>query len=346
VKEKFNWEPTPSWVSKWAKKKKLSSHMTQKRPEKRNREELQEEIESFRVLVNNDTLEMQKNRKARPRFWHMDESGVYDDHHVQKSYSPIGTTPFITTTDSHNRDTIVVAIANDGQKLKRIMIIQHRRKSYSSKTNTITGEKISILKDKGKQGMVVEDFRTWVKEFFLSNPSVNQGDTLVLDNLSAHSDPAALGYLREKGENTRRKTNEKKNKKKEKTIETYVPLFPMLGINVLFFPKGGAPDLSMCDNSFFKHFKSDLAKKKWQTKEEKHKAIEEVWEEFKPFRIQGYWRKCGYEERKGPTKQRLRESKTLEEEEHEVESSLHTTKKSLVIRQPTLAELFSREKRK
>jgi hypothetical protein len=77
------------------------------------------------------------------------------------------------------------------------MIIQHRRKSYTTKTNTITGTKTSILKDKGKQGMVAEDFRTWVKEFFLSDPSVSQGDTLVLDNLSAHSDPVALGYLRE-----------------------------------------------------------------------------------------------------------------------------------------------------
>jgi hypothetical protein len=37
----------------------------------------------------------------------------------------------------------------------------------------------------------------------------------------------------------------------------------------------------MCDNSF-KHFKSDLAKKKWSSKEEKHKAIEKVWEEFLP----------------------------------------------------------------
>jgi len=99
----------------------------------------------------------------------------------------------------------------------------------------------------------------------------------------------------------------------------------------------------MCDNSFFKHFKSDLAKKKWNLKEEKHKAIEKVWEEFLPHRIQGYWRKCGYEDRKGPTKRRTR---ALEEEEQETEASLQPTKRSLVVRQPTLAELFSREKRK
>jgi hypothetical protein len=57
--------------------------------------------------------------------------------------------------------------------------------------------------------------------------------------------------------------------------------FSFAGINVLFFLKGGAHNLSMCDNSF-KHFKSDLAKKKWSSKEEKHKAIEKVWEEFLP----------------------------------------------------------------
>jgi hypothetical protein len=93
--------------------------MTQKWPEKRNWEELEDEIKSFRVQVNNDTAEMRRSWQRRTRIWHMDESGVYDDHHVSKSYSPVGTTPFILTMDSHNRDTIVVAIANDGQKLER-----------------------------------------------------------------------------------------------------------------------------------------------------------------------------------------------------------------------------------
>ena len=93
--------------------------MTQKWPEKRNWEELEDEIKSFRVQVNNDTAEMRRSQQRRTRIWHMDESGVYDDYHVSKSYSPVGTTPFILTMDSHNRDTIVVAIANDGQKLER-----------------------------------------------------------------------------------------------------------------------------------------------------------------------------------------------------------------------------------
>ena len=122
-----------------------------------------------------------------------------DDHHVSRSYSQVGTTPYIATPDSRVRDTVVVAIANDGQKLKKILIIEHKRRTYSKRKNKVTGETITTVKDKGKQGLHVEDYRQWIKNYFLTDSNVSPGDTLVVDNLTAHNDAVALSYLREKG---------------------------------------------------------------------------------------------------------------------------------------------------
>jgi len=243
----------------------IGSHHTQKRPAKRNRDTIEQEITDFRAAVNNETEEQIKHKKRRTRHWHADEAAIFDDNVVDKSYTEVGVTPSISTdANSHKRDTIVVACADDGTKLRNVYYMQHKPKKYSTKLkNKITGEKTQTLVDKGISGMTTTLWRHWVQNVFTQDPNVNSGDSLDVDHLSSHSDPIATQSLLDKG------------------------------VSLKLFPKGSAPSLSMCDNSLFKDFKVDF-KKKWTGTGNKQEIVEKVWEEFPSSRIVGYWKKCGY----------------------------------------------------
>jgi len=53
--DNFDWELKRAWVSKYAKRNRLGSHLTQKRPAKRDRESSAIEIEDFRHEINDET---------------------------------------------------------------------------------------------------------------------------------------------------------------------------------------------------------------------------------------------------------------------------------------------------
>jgi len=197
----FQWTPSPSWVSKFCRKRKIRSHLTQKRPAKRNRDSIAIELKEFRKKINDQTNEEKRRKKGYSQVWHADESGVWDDGIPSSSYSLIGTTPQINTPDSHRRDTIIACISNTGLKLDKIKIIEHKTKKYSRRKNKITGEWMNELVDKGISGLNLPLWRDWIKNDFLIDPKVSLGDTLVVDQLAAHKDIEICQLLRDKGLN-------------------------------------------------------------------------------------------------------------------------------------------------
>lgn len=196
----------------------------------------------------------------------MDESAIFDDSIIQRSYSPIGETPNLLTENNHNRDTIVLCCSDDGVKLP-IFFIHHEKRKIKEITIEKTGEKKKIMEKKAVSGMNSELWKKWIA-FFLESEIPGKGDILICDRLRVHESQDMINLLSKSG------------------------------IELRLLPVGSAPELSICDNSLFKDFKLDYSKKlngKGSiTREEKKKIIDEVWDEFPIQRIFGYWRKCGY----------------------------------------------------
>ena len=91
--DNFEWKPQRPWVSKWAKKHRVSSKLTQKKPAKRNRDSSLAEINDFRREINDQTALLKRGKRHVPCVWTVDEFGVHDDEIRRRGYSPIGTTP-------------------------------------------------------------------------------------------------------------------------------------------------------------------------------------------------------------------------------------------------------------
>jgi len=85
--DNFSWNPKRPWVSKFARRNKMASHMTQKKPAKRNRETSEVEIEDFRRNVNDETARLKRAKKHLPRIWTVDEFGIWDDDIRKRGYS-------------------------------------------------------------------------------------------------------------------------------------------------------------------------------------------------------------------------------------------------------------------
>jgi hypothetical protein len=272
--ENFQYFPSQSWVSKFCKKNRMASHKTQKRPSKRDRSSYEQEISEFRAKL--DSIRLKRKRGV---VWTMDEAGIYDDAIVQRSYSPIRTTPQIRTSNSHGRDTIIATVSENGKKLP-LYYVQHRRKKYMTKKNPLTKEKYKIIVDKGISGLTNEIMHNWINDF-LAQPLIHpREDILLFDQHRSHLNQKNLKKLLD------------------------------AGLEVLPFPKGAAAELSQCDNSLFRDFKRDFATA-WCAnkfkKEKKKETVMDVWEKFPEDRILGYWRKCGYPIK--PTRRRRTEEK-------------------------------------
>jgi hypothetical protein len=178
MKEKFDWNPShpASWISTFCKKHGISSHKTQKRPAKRNRQMYEEEIIKYREQV-----EEERVHRKHGKVWHMDEAGIYNDATRERSYSPIGTTPQVNTPNDHGRDTIIAAVCENGEKIP-LTFIHHKKKRYETHTNQITGERYKVLVDKGISGLNNQLMEDWVDDF-LSQPQLNaKKDILCYDN--------------------------------------------------------------------------------------------------------------------------------------------------------------------
>jgi hypothetical protein len=266
MKKEFDWIPadSSSWVSRFCNKNGLRSHRTQKRPAKRNRDEYESEVINYR-----QKLEEERSKRKRGKVWHMDEAGLYNDATRERSYSPNGTTPQISTPNDHGRDTIIATVCENGEKLP-LFYIHHKKKVISTRANQITGEKYRVVIDKGISGLNNEIMDKWVTKF-LTEPQVNlKDDILALDNHRSHLNKKIMKRLLDSG------------------------------LSVMPFPKGAAAELSMLDNSLFRDFKRDMAKE-WEKEEFALDRKEEValcvWNDFPVERIKSYWRKNGYLER-------------------------------------------------
>lgn len=199
----WDWQARPPWISKFAHQNKLSSHLTQKKPAK------------------------------VPRVWVVDESALFDDNVVRRSYSPVGTTPSINAPNIHKRDTIVLCASNDGIKIP-LYFLEHTPKRFSTRRNAIGELKTTVI-DKGISGINLVKWREWIREVFLdkslpAGQRPEKGDIIMWDCLSIHSDSEALKSLMQEG------------------------------IQVKQFPKGSAAELSILDNSLFRDFKLEFKK--------------------------------------------------------------------------------------
>lgn len=127
---------------------------------------------------------------------------------------------YVVSNGQQRRDTLVCTIRADGEGFARF--IRHR----NMKTRSINGEKMIV--DKGVKGMNIEEMKKWVEEFI---KYAEEGDLLIMDNLSSH-----------------------KNKDILYQLESH-------GIHVLFLPPRCADALSVLDNCFFAIFKKIWYKK-------------------------------------------------------------------------------------
>ena len=150
----------------------------------------------------------ERHHKKQRRIFHVDEAGLHDGIHVEKAYSPKNTTPFVKTCDSKKKDTIVVAVANDGTKLPIYVHASHLHSCNNCALQWVDfrRKKTRICKETGKQivvdrgcsGVGVLEWWKYV-EFFLKQPEVESGDVVCYDRLKAHSNPEAEKKIAEKG---------------------------------------------------------------------------------------------------------------------------------------------------
>lgn len=169
-----------------------------------------------------DLLDMVSTYNLKPSNIHMmDETGLYsDDIPAYTWVDKDDAEAYVVSNGQQRRDTLVCTIRADGEGFA--WFIRHR----NMKTRSINGEKMIV--DKGVKGMNIEEMKKWVEEFV---KYAEEGDLLIMDNLSSH-----------------------KNKDILYQLESH-------GIHVLFLPPRCADALSVLDNCFFAIFKKIWYKK-------------------------------------------------------------------------------------
>jgi hypothetical protein len=108
AKAHYGEDLTPSGTSRLMIRNGYASHKTQKRPVQRIRESYQAEVDAFRA---------QYATYDASNYYVMDETGLWEDHVLTRSYSLRGTTPEIATLGSGSRDTVVATLCGNGSKL-------------------------------------------------------------------------------------------------------------------------------------------------------------------------------------------------------------------------------------
>jgi len=112
---------TQQQVSRFMLRNGYRSHKAQKRPIQRTRETYNQELSEFRATW--------KTFDAS-NYIVMDESGIWEDSVVLRSYSPIGEpNPFIKSPGVGKRDTVVAALRGNGDKLPLFYIAHQRAKT-------------------------------------------------------------------------------------------------------------------------------------------------------------------------------------------------------------------------
>lgn len=174
----FNIQITPSGLSKLLRRLGFAAHKTQKRAQQRT-------DPNYNLLVDNFRAQWRTNNATN--YLVMDESGIWNDHVIPRSYSPIGGGgPQVASPGSSNRDTIAATLRGNGEKLP-LYYLKHKRQR--TKNNEVVERAV-----KGFTEAIMLDY---INQILV--PNVAPGTVLFLDNLSSHKTTQVQNRLRELG---------------------------------------------------------------------------------------------------------------------------------------------------
>lgn len=166
-----------STISRLLKKHGISSQKTQIRAENRCSAEYLLEVENYRAAWAAEDLS---------NVWVLDESGIWNNHVVPRSYSFVGRSPQVRVANTSRRDTIIACLCGSGQKLPPKIIV-HTKAKYKKKQIVTPAVK----------GVNERIFLEYIQEFLV--PNLPRGSILMMDNLSVHKTPAVLQSLHHAG---------------------------------------------------------------------------------------------------------------------------------------------------
>jgi len=172
AKDALDRELSRNYISRMMERNEWSSYRTQKRPGKRLRATYQKEVDDFREKYC-IPLDIAKNYMV------MDETGLWNDTVVAKSYAPNGHTAYIASEDRPGRDTLVACFRGDGIPLPPFYI-QHRPKRKNQDPIKGMNEKLMLQ---------------WISEIL--KPNSWPGMTLFLDRLSSHCTKSVMAAFKE-----------------------------------------------------------------------------------------------------------------------------------------------------
>jgi transposase len=158
---------SPSYVSRMLRKAGYTSQRSTKRPAARVRPTYDAEVSQFRAKWAVHPL-------LSHMFIVMDESGVWNDSPVSRTYSKVGSgSAGVKSADKASRDTVVATIRMDGKKLP-LMYIEHQRQKTKNKQ----------VVQRAIKGMTEEIMLDYIEEVLA--PNTVPGQYLLMDQLSSH----------------------------------------------------------------------------------------------------------------------------------------------------------------
>lgn len=164
-----------NYVSRMMERNEWSSYRTQKRPAKRNRPTYQKEVDEFRKLY----CTSPENAK---KYLVMDETGLWSDSVVSRSYAPHGQTAYVATDERPGRDTLVACLRGDGVTLPPFYIQHHNQKKRKKQ-----------VVEAAVKGMNQKLMLQWVEEVL--KPNSHAGMILFMDRLSSHCTTAVKAAI-------------------------------------------------------------------------------------------------------------------------------------------------------
>ncbi len=167
-------------VSNYMKALSFSSRKTQRRAPHKDTAEFKAQIDKFRAYTNN-------RRFPCKRIVVMDEAGLYDNEIVSKSYVPKGSHDvYVSAKEKGKRDTIVVAVRGNGDKLP-LFFIEHQRQK--SKNGRVVQKKVA--------GLTKELMQQYLDDVLI--PNLHEGDLVLMDRLSSHTNNTVREKITSKG---------------------------------------------------------------------------------------------------------------------------------------------------
>lgn len=120
-------------------------------------------------------------------FFCMDETGIWNDSVVPRSYSPIGgDLPEIHSPDAPKRNTLVATLCGDGRKLP-FFFIEHTREKRKKKQ----------VIQRAVKGMTEKLMLDYIEKII--RPNVPRGSVLLMDQLSSHKTAKVMDSLQSLG---------------------------------------------------------------------------------------------------------------------------------------------------